>query len=57
VFISHGTKDQAAKYELGVKSNEVLNSYGYGVSFNSFEGGHTNDPENLKRLLGWIKKA
>jgi len=56
VFISHGTKDQAAKYELGVKSNEVLTGYGYDVSFNSFEGGHIIDPENLIRALAWIKR-
>ena len=56
VFISHGTKDQAAKYDLGIKSKEVLNSYGYDVSFNSFDGGHTIDPENLRRALAWINK-
>ena len=54
VFISHGTQDQAAKYELGLKSNEVLTGYGYDVSFNSFEGEHTIDPENLVRALAWI---
>ncbi len=56
VFIAHGTKDQAAKYELGVKSNEVLVSYGYDVSFHSFDGEHTIDPEMLKQALEWINK-
>ena len=54
VFIAHGTKDQAAKYELGVKSNEILTSYGYDVTFHSFDGGHTIDPKSLKRVLEWL---
>lgn len=54
VFISHGTKDKTPKYELGVKSKEILTSYGYDVTFYSFEGGHTVDPESLKRVLEWI---
>jgi phospholipase/carboxylesterase len=56
VFISHGTKDQAAKYELGVKSNKVLTSYGYDVTFYSFEGGHMIDPESLIQAMLWINK-
>ena len=54
VFISHGTEDQAVKYELGVKSKEILTSYGYDVTFYSFEGGHTIDPGDLKQALEWI---
>lgn len=56
VFIAHGTKDQLVEYELGMKSKEVLTSYGYEVSFHSFEGGHTIDPEILKQALKWINK-
>jgi len=56
VFIAHGTKDQAAKYELGVKSNEILTSYGYDVTFHSFDGGHTIDPKSLKSVLEWLNK-
>ncbi len=56
VFIAHGTEDQAAKYELGVKSKEILTSYGYDVTFHSFEGGHTIDQEGLKQALEWINK-
>ena len=56
VFIAHGTKDQRVEYELGLKSKEVLTSYGYEVSFHSFEGGHTIDPEILKQALEWINK-
>jgi len=54
VFIAHGTKDQTPKYEYGVKSKEILISYGYDVTFHSFDGGHTVDPESLKRILKWI---
>ncbi len=56
IFIAHGTKDQAAKYELGVKSNEILTGYGYDVKFYSFDGGHTINPEMLKLALEWINK-
>ena len=56
IFISHGTEDQAAKYELGVKSREVLTSYGYDVSFHSFDGGHKIDPDNLRLAVAWIAK-
>ncbi|NHZ87333.1 MAG: hypothetical protein GWP19_15930 [Planctomycetia bacterium] len=54
VFIAHGTKDKRVKYELGVKSKEILTRYGYDVTFHSFDGGHTIDPESLKRALEWI---
>ena len=56
VFIAHGTKDQHVGYDLGVKSKEVLTSYGYDVSFYSFDGGHSIDPEILKHALEWINK-
>jgi len=55
VFIAHGKEDQAAKHELGVKSKEILTNYGYEVTFYSFDGGHTVDPESLKRVLEWIQ--
>ncbi len=54
VFIAHGTKDQTPPYDYGVKSKEILSSYGYDVSFHSFDGGHTIDPEILKQALEWI---
>ncbi len=57
VFIAHGTKDQTPKYELGVKSKEILSSYGYDVTFHSFDGGHTIDTESLKWVLEWINKS
>ena len=56
VFISHGTEDQAAKYELGVISKEVLTSFDYDVTFHSFEGGHSIDQEGLKLALEWVNK-
>jgi predicted esterase len=54
VFITHAEKDPRVKYELGVKSYEILSSYGYDVTFYSFDGGHTIDSESLKRALEWI---
>jgi len=56
VFIAHGTKDQTPPYDYGVKSKDILSSYGYDVSFHSFDGGHTIDPEILKQALDWINK-
>ena len=56
VFISHGVDDQAVNYKLGVKSNEILNSYGYDVTFHSFEGGHAIDTTSLHKALQWINK-
>ena len=54
VFIAHGTKDQTPPYDFGLKSKEILRSYGYDVSFHSFEGGHIIDPEILRQALEWI---
>ncbi len=56
VFIAHGTKDQTPPFDYGVKSKDILSSYGYDVSFHSFDGGHTIDPEILKQALEWINK-
>lgn len=56
VFIAHGTKDQTPPFDYGVKSKEVLTSYGYDVTFHSFDGGHTIDSKILKLALEWINK-
>ena len=56
IFIAHGTKDQLAKYDLGVKSNVILTNYGYDVTFHKFDGGHKVDPESLKRVVEWINE-
>lgn len=56
VFIAHGTKDQTPKYELGVKSKEILTTYGYDVTFHSFDGGHTINSDILKQVIKWIKQ-
>ena len=56
IFIAHGTKDQLAKYDLGVKSNEILTNYGYDVTFHKFDGGHKVDRESLKRVIEWINE-
>ena len=49
-------KDQLAKYDLGVKSNEILTNYGYDVTFHKFDGGHKVDRESLKRVIEWINE-
>ena len=55
VFIAHGTEDRAAAYELGIKSTQILQDYGYDVIFHSFPGGHQINPESLQRVLKWIE--
>lgn len=55
VFITHGKDDQAAGYDLGTRSGDVLESHGYEVTFRDFEGGHSYPPEELLReIADWI---
>ncbi len=55
-FIVHGKADQAAKYELGIRSRDVLNDHGHHVTFRSFEAGHAYPPkEILSEIADWIK--
>ncbi len=57
VFIAHGKEDQAAKYELGIRSRDVLTNYGLNVTFRDFEGGHCYPPKTiLREIADWIKE-
>ncbi|MFQ6087657.1 MAG: hypothetical protein ACE5K0_01985 [Candidatus Methanofastidiosia archaeon] len=57
VFIVHGKDDRDAKYELGIKSRDVLINYGYDVTFCDFEGGHIVPPkEVLEQVVEWMKR-
>ena len=57
VFISHGESDLTVKYELGVRSREILTNHGYNVTFQSFEGEHTVPPkEILAQVIDWIEE-
>ncbi len=56
VFISHGEKDHTVEYKLGVRSRDILKSYGYNVTFQSFEGEHNLPPkEILVQAIDWIE--
>lgn len=57
VFITHGKDDQAAKYELGIKSRDVLLAHGHIVTFRDFEGGHRLPPKGiLGEIANWINE-
>jgi phospholipase/carboxylesterase len=56
VFITHGKDDQAAKYDLGIRSRDILINHGYDVAFRDFEGGHIYPPKTIVReIADWIK--
>lgn len=57
VFITHGKEDQEVKYELGIRSRDILINHGFDVTFRDFVGGH-NHPPNLimKEIADWIKE-
>ncbi|MCJ7694054.1 MAG: hypothetical protein MUO40_01375 [Anaerolineaceae bacterium] len=56
VFITHGKEDQNPKYELGIRSRDILIKHGHDVTFRDFVGGHTipTDPI-LGEIVDWIK--
>ena len=56
IYIAHGKDDKRVKYELGIKSKEVLENYGYEVTFQDFEGGHSVNNKILESVTEWIKK-
>ena len=56
IFISNGEKDKFTPVELGIKSRDILNKYGYEVTFHTFDGGHTVDKNIIKLVLKWLNK-
>ncbi|MCJ7624940.1 MAG: hypothetical protein MUO76_15675 [Anaerolineaceae bacterium] len=58
LFITHGKEDQAAGYELGIRSRDILTNRGHDVTFRDFEGGHIMPPkEILKEIVDWIETS
>ena len=55
-FIAHGKNDKQVKFELGLKSKQVLARFGYDVTFYGFEGGHTVKKDVLKQVVDWLMK-
>lgn len=56
IFIAHGKDDKMAKFELGIKSQSVLSSFGYDVTFKDFPGGHTVNNKILESVIEWLKQ-
>jgi len=56
IYIAHGKEDKRVKYELGIKSKEVLENRGYEVTFQDFEGGHSVNNKILESVIEWIKE-
>lgn len=55
VMITHGKNDQAANYELGLQSKQILENHGYEVTFYDFDGGHTYPPAPiLDSIAQWV---
>lgn len=53
-FIAHGKDDKEVKFELGLKSKQLLARFGYEVTFYGFEGGHTVEKDVLKQVVDWL---
>lgn len=55
VFITHGKDDQAAIFELGIKSTQILKRHGFEVTFRDFDGGHSYPPKSiLSDISDWL---
>ncbi len=51
VFIVHGLKDNAIRYQEAQSTRELLDKWGYNVAFYTFEGGHLVPDNILKETL------
>jgi len=56
IFIAHGKDDKRVKYELGIKSKNVLSNFGYDVTFRKFTGGHSVNNKILEIVNEWLKQ-
>jgi len=54
VFIANGEKDKFTPVKLGIKSRDILKSYGFDVTFYTFDGGHRVDKNMLKLVNKWL---
>jgi len=54
--IKTGKNDRSAKYELGVKSKNVLLRNGYDVTFQDFNRGHSMSSEIAARVVKWLQQ-
>ena len=56
VFIAHGNEDQICEFEGGIKAWDILESYGYDVTFHEFDGGHRVPEEALQEAEIWMNE-
>ncbi|NOZ09371.1 MAG: hypothetical protein GXO91_10960 [FCB group bacterium] len=56
IFIAHGKDDEQVKFDLGHKSEKVLSSCDYNVTFIEFNGGHFVDDGILTNVKEWLKQ-
>lgn len=54
VFIGHGTGDRVVSYEEAVRAREILEGFGYDVSFYRFSGAHTVPEDGLRAAREWM---
>ncbi len=54
IFISHGKQDRALSFKAAPQAKKKFESYGYNVTFHSFEGGHIIPVPVLEKIKNWI---
>jgi phospholipase/carboxylesterase len=54
-FICHGEEDSSVPFEAGRGARELLEGYGYDVTFHAFAGGHFVPEEAVAAAVEWIK--
>lgn len=57
VFIAHGRNDRSVGIEVGIRSKELLEKYGYDVAFTAYDGGHEVSPEAMRQAEEWIHRG
>jgi predicted esterase len=55
IFISHGTKDESMSIDRAYASRDLLEQYGFDVTFVEFDGGHSLPVDTLLQVEQWIE--
>ena len=56
ILIAHSTQDKIVKYENALKAKDLLEKYGYNITFFEFDGGHTFHTDVTKQVIEWLQK-
>lgn len=54
MFIAHGNEDGVVEYQSGLDAAELLEGYGYDVTFHEFDGAHRVPEEPLQAAEVWM---